>query len=108
MASFSHADRHSSIDELDRAIVNLSARINASTYDLLVLIREFDERAGWLKWNLESCSQWLHWRCDLSRCAAREKVRVAHALKELPVASRCATRLRIQWMRPTAPTRGAA
>ena len=79
-----HADGHRAIDDLDRAIVNLSARINASTYELLVLIREFDERAGWLKWGLESCAQWLHWRCDLSRQAAREKVRVAHALKDLP------------------------
>ena len=78
------ADRRLAIDELDKSIVNLSARINASTYELLVLIREFDERAGWLKWGLENCTQWLHWRCDLSRCAAREKVRVAHALKALP------------------------
>ena len=30
------------IDELDRAIVNLAAKINASTYELLILIREFD------------------------------------------------------------------
>ncbi len=44
------ADRRLAIDELDKSIVNLSARINASTYELLVLIREFDERAGWLKW----------------------------------------------------------
>lgn len=78
------AERRLAIDELDRAIVNLAARINASTYDLLVLIREFDERAGWLKWGLTCCSEWLHWRCDLSPSAAREKVRVAHALKELP------------------------
>jgi TPP-dependent pyruvate/acetoin dehydrogenase alpha subunit len=43
------SERHLAIDELDKSIVNLSARINASTYELLVLIREFDERAGWLK-----------------------------------------------------------
>ncbi len=30
-----------SIDELDQSIVDLSARINAATYELLVLIREF-------------------------------------------------------------------
>ena len=72
------------IDELDRAIVNLSARINAANYELLVLVRRFDERAGWLKWGFLSCSDWLHWRCDLSLSAAREKVRVAHALKALP------------------------
>ena len=35
------------IDDLDRAIVSLSTRINAATYELLVLIRQFDERTGW-------------------------------------------------------------
>jgi hypothetical protein len=75
------------IDKLDRAIVRLSARINASTYELLVLIRQFDERAGWLRWGLSNCVDWLHWRCDLSPSAAREKVRVAHALKTLPLVS---------------------
>ncbi|MCH8100658.1 MAG: DUF222 domain-containing protein [Proteobacteria bacterium] len=73
-----------SIDELDQAIVNLAARINAETYELLVLIRQFDERAGWLRWGLGNCAEWLHYRCDLSMNAAREKVRVAHALKTLP------------------------
>ena len=75
---------HLSIDDLDRGIVNLAARINAATYELLVLVRQFDERAGWLKWGLANCAEWLHWRCDLSMSAAREKVRVAHALKTLP------------------------
>jgi hypothetical protein len=85
MTMSTHAsDRCLAIEDLDQAIVNLSARINASTCELLVLIRQFDERAGWLKWGLESCAQWLHWRCDLSPGAAREKVRVAHALKALP------------------------
>jgi hypothetical protein len=54
-----------SIDDLDRAIVNLSSRINAETYELLVLVRQFDERAGWLKWGLANCAEWLHYRCDL-------------------------------------------
>lgn len=79
---------HLSIDELDRGIVNLAARINAATYELLVLVRQFDERAGWLKWGLANCAEWLHWRCDLSMSAAREKVRVAHALKMLPAITR--------------------
>ena len=72
------------IDDLDRAIVSLSSRINAETYELLVLVRQFDERAGWLKWGLGNCAEWLHYRCDYSMNAAREKVRVAHALKTLP------------------------
>ena len=54
-----------SIDDLDRAIVTLTTRINVETYELLVLVRQFDERAGWLKWCLGNCSEWLHYRCDL-------------------------------------------
>ena len=50
-----------------------------------MLVRQFDERAGWLKWGLDNCADWLAWRCDLSMSAAREKVRVAHALKILPL-----------------------
>ena len=91
-----------SIDELDRGIVNLAARINAATYELLVLVRQFDERAGWLKWGLANCAEWLHWRCDLSMSAAREKVRVAHALKMLPLitASFCNGELSYSKVRP--------
>ncbi len=73
-----------SIDELEHGIVKFAARINAASYELLILVRQFDERAGWLKWGLANCAEWLHWRCDLSMSTAREKVRVAHALKTLP------------------------
>jgi len=72
------------IEDLDRNILTLCTHINAATYELLVLIREFDERAGWLKWGLKNCAEWLAWRCDLSMTTALEKVRVAHALKTLP------------------------
>jgi hypothetical protein len=75
------------IEDLERDILNLCIGINAATCELLVLIREFDERVGWLKWGLENCAEWLAWRCDLSLATAREKVRVAHALKLLPLMS---------------------
>ena len=51
------------------------------------MIREFDERGGCLKWGLDCTSKWLAWRCDLSIATAREKVRVAQALKHLPLVS---------------------
>ena len=76
------------IETLDQSILTLSRRINVATYELLVLIREFDERCGWLKWGMQNCAEWLAWRCDLSRTTALEKVRVAHALKSLPAISR--------------------
>ena len=79
-----HTDRHASIEDLDRSIVDLAVQMNRITHDFLVLVRRFDERAGWLKWGCESCAEWLHYRCDISKSAAREKVRVAHAIKTLP------------------------
>jgi hypothetical protein len=75
------------IDALDQRILNLCTGINAATYELLVMIREFDERGGCLKWGLECTAKWLAWRCDLSMATAREKVRVAQALKHLRLIS---------------------
>ncbi len=75
------------IEHLDQCILSLCTRINAATYELLVMIREFDERGGCLKWGLENTATWLAWRCDLSMATAREKVRVAQALKHLPLIS---------------------
>ena len=98
---------HLAIDELDQRIVGLSAHINAATYELLVLIRQFDERTGWLKWGLSSCAEWLHWRCDLSMSAAREKVRVAHALKTLPAIAAAFSSGRLSYSKVRALTRVA-
>ena len=75
------------IEELDQNIHKLMTTINVATYDLLVLVREFDERAGFLQWGLENSAEWLAWRCDLSMTTAIEKVRIAHALKTLPAIS---------------------
>ncbi|HEX7061262.1 MAG TPA: DUF222 domain-containing protein [Woeseiaceae bacterium] len=100
-------DRRASIDELDRAIVNLAGRINAATHDFLVLVRRFDERAGWLGSHCDSCAQWLAWRCDMSQSAAREKVRVAHALKTLPAIGRTFAEGRLSYSKVRALTRVA-
>jgi hypothetical protein len=72
-----------SVEQLGEAIATLAARITVATYELLVLLREFDARAGW-NHGFVSCAHWLHWRCSLDLGAAREKVRVARALADLP------------------------
>ncbi|HWN87273.1 MAG TPA: DUF222 domain-containing protein, partial [Vicinamibacterales bacterium] len=71
------------IEQLGEAIAALAARLHAATHELLVLLREFDERAGWNNGFL-SCAHWLHWRTGIDLGAAREKVRVAKALAALP------------------------
>ncbi len=73
-------------DSLGDEIARLSAHIHAATYQLLVLIREFDAREGWAN-GFRSCADWLSWRTGVAPGAAREKVRVARALAELPLIS---------------------
>ncbi len=100
-------DRHASIDELDRSIVSLAVQMNRITHDFLVLVRRFDERAGWLKWSCDSCVDWLHYRCDISKSAAREKVRVAHAIKALPAIAVAFAEGRLSYSKVRALTRVA-
>ena len=71
------------IDALGERIAELAARIHAATYELLVMLREYDEGRGWNNGFL-SCAHWLNWRTGIDLGAAREKVRVARALPGLP------------------------
>ena len=57
---------------LGDAIAELAARIQAATYELLVMIREFDEREGWGE-GFKSCAYWLNWRTGLAMGAARRR-----------------------------------
>ncbi|MXY17399.1 MAG: DUF222 domain-containing protein, partial [Acidobacteria bacterium] len=75
-------NRRAELEHLGDRIAELSARIQAATYELLVLIREFDARTGWS--GCTSCAHWLSWRTGLAPGAAREHVRVARALGKLP------------------------
>ena len=86
-ASAPQADSLTRADALEREITNLCAQINAASYRLLHLIAELDDVAPWGAWGLQSCAHWLNWRCGIGLNAAREKVRVAHALKDLPAIS---------------------
>jgi hypothetical protein len=72
------------LETLGDEIATLAAHIHAATYRLLVLIRAFDEREGWGGGGFRSCAHWLSWRTGISLGPCRERVRVAHALAELP------------------------
>ena len=76
----------SSVERLGERIADIAAGIHAATYQLLVLLYEFDERKGWNNGFL-SCAHWLSWRTSINPGAAREKVRVARALPQLPLLS---------------------
>ncbi len=86
-------------------IAELSARIQAATWELLSLIRQFDERNGWA--GCTSCAEWLGWRTGLAPGAAREHVRVARALADLPNLSDAMRRGRVSYSKMRAVTRVA-
>ena len=71
-------------EQLENQITELAAHIHAATFRLLELIREYDDSHGWTGPGMSSCAHWLNWKCGISLGAAREKVRVAHALRPLP------------------------
>ncbi len=75
--------QHVQLEQLGERIAQLSAQISAATYELLVMLREFDEQGGWNS-GFPSCAHWLCWRVGLDMGAAREKLRVARALAPLP------------------------
>ena len=93
------------VEVLGDRIADLAARIQAATCELLVLIRQFDERGGWE--GFASCAHWLSWRIGLAPGAAREKVRVAHALAKLPRLSEAMRRGAVSYSKVRAVTRVA-
>jgi hypothetical protein len=94
------------LDSLGERIAELSAHIQAATYQLLVMIREFDERGGWGE-GFRSCAHWLNWRAGFRLGAAREKVRVARALGGLPLISASMRKGEISFSKVRALTRVA-
>jgi len=72
-------------DWIEREIGELATHIAAATCRWLELIAEFDRRAGYEVWGFHSCGAWVAWRCALDPRSAREHVRVARALGELPL-----------------------
>jgi len=91
-------------ERLGEEIATLAARIDAATYELLVLIRRFDEEEGW-NCGFLTCAQWLTWRIGLAPGAARERVRVARALGDLPLMSEAMRRGELSYSKVRALTR---
>jgi hypothetical protein len=79
------AETDASTERLEAEICTLAANIAAAEARLLSLIAEYDRRQGWAAWGCRSCAHWLAWKCGIGKHAAREKIRVGHALTELPL-----------------------
>jgi hypothetical protein len=93
------------VEELEVEITTLAAHLNAATYRFLVLVADFDRRGGWAGWGVRSCAHWLNWKCGIGLVAAREKLRVAHALETLPMIAQAMERGGLSYAKVRAMTR---
>jgi len=96
-----------SLPELRAQITELAGHLNAAQHRWLLLIAEFDRRQGWSDGATQSCAHWLNWQCGLDMGAAREKVRVAHALEKLPRVAAAMERGALSYSKVRALTRVA-
>jgi Domain of unknown function (DUF222)/HNH endonuclease len=98
---------HLSREELEAQITELAGQLNAANYRWLTLIAEFDRRQGWVDGSLHSCAHWLNFKVGLNLGAAREKVRVAHALAGVPKIAAAMARGELSYSKVRALTRVA-
>jgi hypothetical protein len=100
-------ERVRSLRELAAQITELAGHLNAANYRWLSLVAEFDRRNGWSDGSTQSCAHWLNWQCGIDIGAAREKVRVAHALEKLPRIAAAMSRGELSYSKARALTRVA-
>jgi hypothetical protein len=95
-------------DELIEHLTTWAGRVAAGEAELLRLIGELDARSAWAVHGVTSCAHWLSWQLGYSATTARERVRVARALRELPLTATALAEGRLSYCRVRAVTRVAS
>ena len=93
--------------DLEAELATLASHLYAGTCRWLELVAELDRRAGWVDAGVRSSAEWIAWRCALTPRAAREHVRVARALEELPLTHTSFARGELSYAKVRAVTRVA-
>ena len=91
------------LDPLGDEIALLCAHITAATYQLLRLLKVYDEEERWQ--GFRSCAHWLSWRTGISLGPAREKMRVARCLPSLSLIPEAFARGELSYSKVRALTR---
>lgn len=70
--------------ELESQIASFSSNLSAAMCRWLLLIAEFDRRQGYVSWECRGTAEWMSFRCGIDTVTARQHVRVANRLKDMP------------------------
>jgi hypothetical protein len=95
------------LERVEAELCTLAGQIAAATSRFLRLLADFDARDGWAGSGIQSCAHWLSWRCGLDLRTAKEHVRVARALQDLPRTREAFTQGRLSYSKVRAISRVA-
>ncbi|MBT8461697.1 MAG: 13E12 repeat family protein, partial [Gemmatimonadetes bacterium] len=95
------------LEALEEEITIMAAHLHAGDHRLLTLVAEFDRLRGWELGGHRTCAHWLAFRIGLDLGAAREKVRAARVLVDLPETSASMSRGELSFSAVRALTRVA-
>ncbi|HEU0035034.1 MAG TPA: DUF222 domain-containing protein [Kofleriaceae bacterium] len=95
------------MEKLGDRIAEHAAHLDAATHRLLADLRAFDQGGGWFQQGARSCAQWLAWRVGWDIATARQHVRVASRLGELPKIDDALRRGELSYSKVRAMTRVA-
>lgn len=92
-------------ERLEAELCQLAAHISAATCRWLLMVAEYDRRGAWASWECRSCAHWLSLKTGLGLHAARQHVRVARRLGELPEITRAFSEGRLSFSKVRALVR---
>jgi len=95
------------LETLEAEVVALASELFAVEARFLAALAEFDRRDGWAGVGMRSCAHWLNWRCGIDLHTARERVRVARRLEQLPLVAQSFARGEVSYSKVRAMTRVA-
>lgn len=72
-------------ERLEADLMSTAANLAAGTCRFLLLVAEYDRRGAWESWECRSAAHWLSFKCGLSMNTARDQVRVARRLVDMPL-----------------------
>lgn len=99
--------RRARILEVEQQLVALAGELFAAECRFLELIAEFDELEGWADGVTRNCAHWLNYRLGIDMGAARERVRVARCLADLPLIRAAFAQGQVSYSKVRAMTRVA-
>ena len=95
------------VERLADELTGLFSTLSAGEARFVALVGQFDELGGWADGRTRTCAHWLNWKLGIAMPAARERVRVARALRELPLLAGAFGEGRLSYSKVRAVTRVA-